>query len=195
MTLPNETPAESTQIPAGEGETAKKDYVALETHRKLLDEKKKIQLRLEEFELAKKAKDEDDAKKRGDFEAILKAREEELQKERERRTHLEASLIRAEKIEAVVDALGGSIDQKWIKLIDVSKVVINPETGEVDKMTVANVAESLKREWPEMLKVVSKLPPEAPQGLQGGAGKISRNEWAKLSSKEMLKWKPDQIVD
>lgn len=195
MTLPIETPVESSPSPVGEGEAIKKDYVALETHRKLLDEKKKIQARLEEFEAAKKQQEELDAKKRGDFEAILKAREEELQKERERRSQLEASFVRAEKIDAVIDALGGTIDPKWIRLIDVSKVVINPDTGEVDKMTVANVAESLKKEWPEMFRVPSKLPSEAPQGLQGGAGKISRKEWSKLSSKEMLKWSPDQIVD
>jgi hypothetical protein len=195
MTLPNETPAESTQIPAGDGDMAKKDYVALETHRKLLDEKKKIQLRLEEFEVAKKAKDEEDARKRGDFEAILKAREEELHKERERRTHLEASLIRAEKMDAVINALGGNIDPKWMKLIDVSKVVINPETGEIDAMTVSTVAETLKRDWPEMVKPSSRLPADAPQGLHGGSGKISRLEWMKLSSKEMMKWKPDQIID
>lgn len=171
------------------------DFVTLETHRKLLDEKKKTQAKLEAYEAKEKEREEADAKKRGDYEAILKAREEELQSERSKRLEIEGTLTQGRKLSAVIDALGGSVDPRWYKLIDISNVAINPDSGEVDAMTVAKVAESLKREWPEMLRATSKLPANAPQGLEGGSGKISRSEWLKLSGKEMMKWKPDQIAD
>lgn len=171
------------------------DFVTLETHRRLLDEKKKAQAKLDELLAKEKEREEADAKKRGDYEAILKAREEELQSERAKRLEIEGTLTQGRKLSAVIDALGGSVDPRWYKLIDISNVAINPESGEVDALTVAKVAESLKREWPEMLRATSKLPANAPQGLEGGSGKISREAWKKLPSKEMLKWKPDQIVD
>lgn len=171
------------------------DFVTLDTHRKLLDEKKKAQAKLDEYIAKEKEREEADAKKRGDFDTILKAREEELQSEKAKRLELESTLTQGRKLSAVIDALGGSVDPRWYKLIDISNVAINPDSGEVDTLTVAKVAESLKREWPEMLRPASKLPANAPQGLEGGAGKISRSEWLKLSAKEMMKWKPDQIAE
>jgi hypothetical protein len=96
-------------------------------------------------------------------------------------------------LNAVIDALGGNVDQKWLRLIDTDEVVVNPETGEVDPMTVARAAESLKKQWPEMLRKTAALPNAAPAG--NGGGMISRADWLKLSSKEMMKYKPDQITD
>lgn len=189
-------PVEQSVEPVAKPDVSKeRDYVTLETHRKLLDEKKKAQAKLDELLAKEKEREEIEARKRGDYEAILKAREDELKAERDKRLHLETTLTTGQKLSAVIDALGGSVDSKWYKLIDVSQVAINPETGEIDAMTVAKVAESLKREWPEMSKSKGQLPAQAPQGLEGGSGKISREAWKKLPSKEMLKWKLDQIVD
>lgn len=97
------------------------------------------------------------------------------------------------KINAVIDALGGQVDQKWLRLIETDDVALNPETGEVDQMTVARVAESLKKQWPEMIQRKTTLPPQAPQGNNGG--KISESEWKSLkTTAEMNKWKPNQII-
>lgn len=179
-----------------------KDFVSLETHRRLLDEKKKmqdekkkIQAQLEQLLQVEKERQEADARKRGDYETLIKTRDEELAKERQRRIDLESHFIKGQKLSAVIDALGGNVEQKWIRLIDADQVVLNPETGEIDPLSVAKVAESLKTEWPEMLKPGKTFPQDAPKGLHGGNGRISRDEWLKLSSKDMLKWKADQIVD
>lgn len=163
------------------------DFVTLETHRKLLDEKKKAQAKLDELLAKEKEREEADAKKRGDYEAILKAREEELQSERSKRLEIEGTLTQGRKLSAVIDALGGSVDPRWYKLIDISNVAINPDSGEVDALTVAKVAESLKREWPEMLRATSKLPANAPQGLEGGSGRVTREAWLKMSYEDMRK--------
>ena len=171
------------------------NFVSHEAHRKLLDEKKKTQAKLDELLSREKEREEADARKRGDYEALLKARDEELAKEREKRTTLETTLTTGQKLNAVIDALGGSIDPRWYRLIDVSEVATNPETGEVDGFTVAKVAESLKREWPEMVKATGNLPKGAPQGLPNGSGAISREEWLKLPYAKMKEYKHNQIID
>lgn len=172
-----------------------KSTINYETHRKLLDEKKKIQAQLEQVLKEKQERDEAEARKRGDFEALLKAREEELSKEREARQELADRITKGRKLNAVIDALGGNVDQKWLKLIDTDEIVVNPETGEVDQMTVARAAESLKKQWPEMIRSTARMPHQAPQGLEGGAGKITESEWRALGNMaKMNAYKYSDIV-
>ena len=170
----------------------KKSVITYETHRKLLDEKKRVQSQLDILLKEKQESQEADARKRGDLESILKARDEELAKERSQRQELSDRITNGRKMNSVLEALGGNVDQKWYELINVSDVAINPETGDIDQMTVAKVAESLKTKWPEMIKRQGVLPPNAPQG--NGAGTISHDDWKKLPLKEMQKWKQNQII-
>jgi hypothetical protein len=197
MTIEGTAPAGQPDVSVTQPEAITKEQssVSFEAHRKLLDEKKKTQAKLDELLGREKEREEADARKRGDYEAILKARDEELVKERERRVNLETTLTTGQKLNAVIDALGGSVDPRWYRLIDVSAVATNPDTGEVDGLTVAKVAESLKREWPEMIKAGGNLPKGAPQGVNGGPGKITESEWKGLkSSKEQMKYTPSDIV-
>lgn len=181
--------------PVAPAEKDQRETVNYETHRKLLDEKKKIQAKLDEILAKEKEREESEARKRGDFEALLKARNEELERERKAREELESRIIQGRKLNAVIEALGGNVEPKWLKLIDVSEVAVNPETGEIDQLTVARQAETLKRDWPEMVRVAGKLPHQAPKGLEGGGGMITESEWKKLGSvKEMNKYRRDQII-
>jgi hypothetical protein len=195
MTDQQNAPVEQSGTPVAtpENQNDGKSTITYETHRKLLDEKKKVQAQLDTLLREKTDRDEADARKRGDFEALLKAREEELSKERSARQELSDRITHGRKLNAVIDALGGNVDQKWLRLIDTDDVVVNPETGEVDQMTVARAAESLKKQWPEMLRKTAALPNAAPAG--NGGGMISRADWLKLSSKDMLKYKAEQITD
>jgi threonine dehydrogenase-like Zn-dependent dehydrogenase len=193
MTEQQNAPVEQSGEPVAAPENQDvKSTIAYDTHRKLLDEKKKVQAQLDQLLREKTEREEADARKRGDFEALLKAREEELAKERTARQELSERITTGRKLNAVIEALGGNIDQKWLRLIDTDEVAVNPETGEVDAMTVARAAESLKKQWPEMIRKTVTLPASAPVGNQGGT--ISRADWLKLSSKDMLKYKPDQIL-
>ena len=164
--------------------------ISYESHRKLLDEKKKVQGELSVLLADKKARDESEAAKRGDFESLLKARDEELAKERGERQQLQNRITTGLKMNAVIDALGGNIDPKWYQMIDTSEVV-QSDTGEIDPMTVARVSEALKKQWPEMVKRQGVLPANAPQG--NGGQTIPYEEWKKLPLAEMQKWKQNQI--
>ena len=192
-------PVERTSSPGGteldpNQPNPTKDSVTYETHRKLLDEKKKIQARLEAFEAEKKAKEEEEAKRKGDFETLLRTREEENQTLKAQLKAKEELEVKRRKLAAVLDSIGGEVEPKWFSLIDTSQVVVNPDTGEVDQMTVTKAVENLRKTWPEMIKNPNpaRLPADAPKG--NTAGKISRDEWLKLSGKEMAKWRFDQII-
>lgn len=189
-----EAPVEQPPIPEGNAAEAKegREFVTYDTHRRLLDEKKKAQAQLDALLEEKKAREEADAKKRGDYELLLKSREEEVQRYKSEAEQLKESIAYGRKMNAVIDALGGSLEPKWYKLINADSVVVHPETGEVDPSSVAKVAETLRKEWPEMLKVApAGLPSAAPMGTGG----ITRSEWLKLPPSEMKKYKLHQILD
>jgi len=190
MTLDQAAPvAQQVEAPVATPEEIK--MISYESHRKLLDEKKKIQGELSSLQSEKKAREDSEAARRGDFESLLKARDEELAKERGERQLLQNRITTGQKMNAVLESLGGSVDSKWYQLIDVSDVV-QSESGEIDQLTVSRVAESLKKQWPEMIKKTGVLPANAPQG--NGGQTISYDEWKKLPLAEMNKWKQNQVV-
>jgi len=184
MTEQQNAPVEQSGTPVAtpENQNDGKSTIAYDTHRKLLDEKKKVQAQLDTLLREKTERDEAEARKRGDFEALLKAREDELSKERAARQELSDRITQGRKLNAVIDALGGNVDQKWLRLIDTDDVVVNPETGEVDQMTVARAAESLKKQWPEMLRKTAALP------------RITESEFKKLSAKDQQRFRMTDVI-
>lgn len=171
-----------------------KDPVAfLRKHEELLGEVKSTKAKLKELQEKERLKEEEEARKRGDFEKLVKTREEEIARLQAENSSWQSRMDNASKLAAVLDASGTDIDRKWYSLIPLDEIVVNPETREVDQMTVTKTVDKLKKTWPEMfVKPGKALPTEAPQG--NGAGTITRSEWMKLPYKEALKWKPSQVV-
>jgi len=172
-----------------------KDTVAYETHQKLLGEKKKLQERLDAIEAERRQKEEEELTKKGELQKILELREKEAKELREKLQAKEEREQQARKLSAVLKGLGGSVDEKWFSVIgqEIDQVLVNDQ-GEIEQMSVTSVVENLKKLWPEMTRrPMPGMPNENP--APGSLGKIARSEWLKLSSKEMTKWKPDQIVD
>jgi len=103
--------------------------------------------------------------------------------------------VTRKKLASILDAVDGDIDSKFYGLIDYNAVVINPETGDVEQMSVTKAVEGIKKNFPEIIRRrnAPNLPSQAPGS--GVPGTISRSEWNKLSSKEMLKWDLKQIID
>lgn len=172
-----------------------KDSVSYDTHRKLLDEKKKLQAKVEAWEAEKKAKDEEELVRKGETQKLLDLAKKEAEELRTKLTQKEQRELQAKKLSAVIRGLGSNVDEKWYGVLGqhIDDVIVNPETGEVEMMSVTNIVEDLKKTWPEMLKKPGVgMPADAPKG--NGSGQIERSEWLKLSAKDMAKYKPDQIV-
>lgn len=167
--------------------------VSYESHRKLLAEKKNLDDRLRKIEDEKKAEHEAKLLEEGKLKEALELREKELQEERSKRIGYEEQHKNAKKLSAIVKGLGSTVDDKWYSVIgDKLDSIEIDDQGVINSKSVNQVVESLKKQWPEMLK---KEQPGFPNGTpQGGANKITRSEWLKLTSSEMRKWKPDQII-
>lgn len=182
----------STQEPK---ETDKVDY---SKYRELLDEKKKVQVRerelaskVEAYEKAQKDKEEDAAKKRGDYESLIKTREDEIAKLKAENDSNRERNLQIKKVGSFLKTAGEDIDQKWLRLVDPNEIIINPETGEVDQMSVAKAVDTFKKTWPEAFKKPgARFPADAPNG---SSGMINESEWKKLKVADMKKYRPNQI--
>jgi len=172
----------------------KKENVSYDTHRKLLDEKKKVQEERDRLRLEKDAREKKEMEARGEYQKMLeierKAREE-LESKLQARDEREAS---ARKLSAVLKSLDSEVDEKYWALLNHDQVAIDPETGEIDRNSVAFLVETVKKTFPEILKRRGGpgFPSDAPKGNMGG--KITESEWKKLPLQEMTKYKPDQII-
>lgn len=189
--------------PDASGEDQGKEAVSFETHRKLLSEKKKLQEqqrealeKLKQYEAERKAREKKELEARGEFQKIAQNAEE-------RAKELEAQLNEVlenqrgqRKLAAVLKALPGDVANKYWDLIPFSDVVINPDTDQVDEMSVTKAVDKFIATYPEVIQKPGQqgFSMQAPKGI-GSSGRIAREEWLKLSPKEMKKWKPEQIRD
>lgn len=127
----------------------------------------------------------------GDYQKLLSA-----ERERAKALEVEASAHKqklnefvkretdARKFVAFVDALGVDIDRELASyLVNLDEIAMDPDSGEVDKVTLSRYAESFRKKWP---KVVAMSVPGAglPNG-KPGAGRmgpefITRSEFVKL---------------
>lgn len=194
MTDPTNPPVAGTSSDS-ESQTPK-ETVSYDTHRKLLDEKKKIQAKLEQIETERKTKEEAELAQKGELQKLLDLRTKEAGELREKLQREEARKLQAKKLSAIVKGLGSPVEEKWYGVLSnhIDDVVYNPDSDEIEQMSVTTVVENLKKTWPEMLKrPAAGMPNSAPRG--NDAATIARDEWLKLPSKEMAKWGPGQIID
>lgn len=169
--------------------------VSYETHRRLLDEKKKLQARADELEAKAKERELADITAKGDTQKLLDLARKEAAENKAALSALQEREVQAKKLSAIVRGMGASVDEKWYGVISqhIDDVVLNADTHEIEAMSVTSVVENLKKNWPEMLKKpVAGMPNGAPQG--NGATTISYGEWKKLPLKEMKKWRQGQII-
>lgn len=183
-------------LPVSDGKEKPEDRkVSFESHQKLLDEKKKVAAELATYKAAEEARKTKELEDQGKYKEMLEERDKALEEANSKLTLMTQRDQDRTKLSRLLSAIDGDVDPKFYKYIDqIDDIIIDPATGEVDAMSVTKAAQKFRAEYPEFIKTKkSGLPNEAPAG--GSATKISRMEWEKLSSKDMKKWKPGQIVD
>jgi Skp family chaperone for outer membrane proteins len=178
----------------GQDDHKRKDgKVSLASHRKLLAEKKALQAKLAKIEADRHEAERTELERQGEFKKLLELERQRAQELEQKLTAREQEDQSRRKLAAVLKNVGGVIHSKYYDLIPYDSVVIDPDTGDVDSLSVTKVVESLRASYPEIIsKGSAKMPQHAPKG---GAKTISYAEWSKLPSKEMDKWDKSQIVD
>jgi hypothetical protein len=168
--------------------------VSYETHRRLLSQKKKLQEERDRL-LADKEKRDAEAvlaektrlEEQGEYKQLLDLERKKNEELAGQLNTFETTSKQAKKLDAVLTATNGKIPKKFWGLIDLGSVVVDPETGEVDAMSVTKTVENLRAEYPEIIRTGKggSLPPNAPQG--SGQGTLTYDEWKKLPLDEMKK--------
>jgi predicted RNase H-like nuclease (RuvC/YqgF family) len=208
MTTDNESTSNNSSSggantdPGGEGKNQQKNSVSYETYTKVLDEAKAAKAKLREFEENFNKTREEKLKADGDWKGLLETRESrikeletELSKTSEKFSSLHDRITNSQKLAKVLSKVGGHVDEKYYGLIDISDVKTNPETGEIDDMSAAKVAESFRTTYSD---VVKKGFNPASMGETKGAGNqpaatIPYEEWSRLPYNEKKKWRTSQI--
>ena len=84
------------------------------------------------------------------------------------------------KLRAMVGAIDGKVDAKYYGLMPIDKVLVDPETGEIDQMSVTKAVETFRQEHGILIQGTkpAQMPAQAPQYVQGG------RSFSELSAKE-----------
>ena len=187
-TQTQQNPNVSSTAPAKEGG----DSVSLETHRKLLSEKKKVEEQLRSFADKEKKRAEDEARQREDYKTLLAAREAELTAEREEHAKLKNRINSGAKLRSVLEAIDGTVDEAFYGLIPVDKVVLDPETGLPDPMTVKDAVKFFESKYSKVItpKEVILPPSDAAKGAPTG---LTYEQWKSLPLDEQKKRMKDVL--
>jgi len=156
---------------SGSGDIAepKQNTVAYETHRKLLGEKKKLQARLDEVEAQTKADREKVLAEQGEYKDLYNQSKEQVEAltgQLNEATERQNNFI---KLRAVLSAIDGKVDQEYYGHLGIENVLLDPDTGEVDKMSVSKVVEAFKAKHSVLIQGnrPANLPKDAPQYANG----------------------------
>lgn len=191
-----------TQDPAGQEQDPqdKKDSVSYETHRQLLNEKKKRdeELRkaredLAKYDQEKRELEEKALKEKEDYKKLFESREKELAEERARREAIESKIIEAQKYKALNKALGASVPEKFWNLVELDKIAIDPATGMPDEMTTKAYADEFQKNYGEIFvnRNLPRLPNDGP--TRGKTG-LTYEQWVKLPYAEKKK-RQNELID
>jgi hypothetical protein len=170
----------------------KDDAVPYDKYRGLLDEKKKAQKRAEEAEARLLKIEEDKLAASGEIQKILDAEKAKNQALAEKVNSLENVQRSARKLNAFIKAAGPGLDPKWYNLVNLDKIAFMDGSDDIDPATVASELDVFKKTWSEAFVKPGSMPPANPPN--GGSGKISQAEFNKLPSKEMKKYRPEDIL-
>jgi len=166
--------SETPQVPSGNQGVEKAEAVAqqeaivsYETHKRLLGEKKKLQDRLEQVETQWKAKTEQEMKAQNQYkelyESTLKDRESLNSKlgEQEKRWN------DAIKLDSFMQSMGSrKIEPKYASFINLDGILLDPESGSIDSVSVQREVDRICREYPEIIKgavQVHNMPGDPPR--------------------------------
>lgn len=167
--------------------------VSYDTHKRLLGEKKKLQERLEQFESQAKQKQEEDLKSQNQYKLLydnaLKERES-LSKKLEDNDQRWNNAI---KLDSFMNSLNGrKIEAKYAGFINLDQILLDPESGQVDALSVQREVERICKEFPEIVKGatapkgVPNLPAQNPLGSGQSIRPLTAQERIKASAAALV---------
>ena len=169
-----------------------KNVVAYATHQKLLSEKKKLQEERDSLKAAQDKAIQDALEAEGKKDELIEYHKKKAQDAADAAQTLERQITGFrqqetdnKKLSAFLKAVPGQVDSKYWGLVDLDKVTMNPETGEIEASSVQQLVDNFQKEHPILVTNPNKpkSPNEFPAGNSGNAAK-SLDDWNKLPRHE-----------
>lgn len=179
-----------------EDEADDKKVVKYSTYKKAVVEAKNAKAKLRELEDQRRLEEERKLQETNDYKKLYDTKKQEAEETAKKYQSLLGDITNANKIHAFEATLKGKVKPEYHSFIDTDAILIDPETNEIDQASVARQVALFQKKYPELVMRIDGTPARspAPQG-ETSPDKIKRSEWSKLSSKEMWKYRPDQIIE
>lgn len=175
------------QVASGTDQDRKpiQDVVSHETFKKLLGQKKSVEQENADLKKRLQSIEEQKLQEAGEWKKIAELKEKETleakqlaETEKQRAESLNKNLLNMAKLQAVTEALPGKLElPEYMAFIPLDKVIINPETGEIDKTSVESVSQEFVKKYSKLLKADPKF---LPNGNPSPASQLTHEEWLKL---------------
>lgn len=189
---PEADPSGNTQNAENETDKTATGPVSYETYKKTLGQLKTTQQKMADFEkritdyeARDKQLQEQKLTQSGEWQKVLELREQQiaelnakLNESSTKAKNLEDTLVGSIKLQTVLAKLPAPLaDNSYMQFIEVDKVVLNPETGEIDEASAEIVAQDFVKKHARLLSADAK---HLPNGNAKAAGRLSYQDWLRL---------------
>lgn len=175
--------SDASQANSVQTETKPSDVVKYETYSKVLSEAKKLKEKVKEYESVLQQSQEQKLKEQNEWKTLAEQYKLKYDETSKVLQEQETSIINGLKYHEFEKHLGGRLKNKdYATFVDFDKIVLNPETKQVDPESVKAVAAEFVKQHPSLVEFPShgKLPNQAPGNF------VAKTKAASEMSKEEL---------
>lgn len=150
--------------------------------RKAAEENQALKAKIAEFEADEKRRKENELRKQNKYKELLELREKEANDAKSELQLYKQQRENAKKLDSVLKLIPGNVPSDYWMLIDTDKVLVDPESGEVDRSSADIVAkEFIERHSRLIDRPGNNAPPDNQAPQPHGSGKLTYEDWLKLS--------------
>lgn len=167
----------STQEPSGQSETNSNDKVAYDTYRRVLAEAKKLKDQVKLYEEEKVKSHEQKLKEQNEWKALAEAKSAQAEHLEKAFKEQQEQIVNGMKYQEFEKHLGGRLKNRdYATFIDFDKIVINPETKQIDAESVKGVVSGFVKEHSSLVEFSggAKMPNEAGKTATFGGKSVSQ---------------------
>jgi len=157
--------SDSTQVNSVQTETRTvNDVVKYETYSKVLSEAKKLKEKVKEYETVLQQSQEQKLKEQNEWKALAEQYKSKLDQTSHVLQEQEKSIVNGLKFHEFEKHLGGKLkDKEYATFVEFDRIVLNPETKQVDEDSVKTVAADFIKKHASLVEFQGsgKLPNQA----------------------------------
>jgi 4-alpha-glucanotransferase len=173
----------STQESSGSTETNPNDKVAYDTYRRVLAEAKKLKDQVKLYEEEKTKSHEQKLKEQNEWKALAEAKSAQADHLEKAFKEQQEQIVNGMKYQEFEKHLGGRLKNRdYATFIDFDKIVINPETKQIDAESVKGVVSGFVKEHSSLVEFSgsARMPNEAAKSAAFGTKPVEKMTPAEL---------------